>query len=55
MRHITIIGGGVAGLATAIQLVQQSALPFRLTVINPETTFVNGIAYLLVLRYAFIA
>lgn len=45
MQHIVIIGGGFAGIATAIQLVQQSTLPFRLTVINPEATFVTGIAY----------
>lgn len=45
MKHIAIIGGGFAGIATAIQLVQQGESPFRLTVINPEATFVTGIAY----------
>lgn len=45
MKHIAIIGGGFAGIATAIQLVQQGESPFRLTVINPDATFITGIAY----------
>lgn len=45
MKHIAIIGGGFAGIATAIQLVQQGESPFQLSVINPEATFVTGIAY----------
>jgi uncharacterized NAD(P)/FAD-binding protein YdhS len=45
MRHIAIIGGGFAGIATAIQLVHQSESPFQLSVINPGETFATGIAY----------
>lgn len=42
---ITIVGGGFAGAALALQLLRRAEGPLRLTVVEPRATLGRGVAY----------
>lgn len=45
MKHIGIIGGGFTGTLTAVQLIQQTHVPFKITLIHEGEAMCKGIAY----------
>ncbi|MFC0220572.1 FAD/NAD(P)-binding protein [Pseudochelatococcus lubricantis] len=44
-QRVVIIGGGFAGAATAIKLIDAAAVPLRLTIVDPAADIGRGIAY----------
>lgn len=45
MKKIGIIGGGFAGILSAVQLIEKSNLPCEIILINENDTLARGIAY----------
>ncbi len=45
MKRIAIIGGGFTGTMTAVQLIEKSVEPIKITLINELKTLNRGIAY----------
>ena len=45
MKHVAIIGGGFSGTMTAVQLIENSQKPIKITVFSPKEKLNRGIAY----------
>jgi uncharacterized NAD(P)/FAD-binding protein YdhS len=44
-RHVVIIGGGFAGIVTAIKLLDTARSPLRVTIVEPRAELGGGLAY----------
>ncbi len=45
VRRVTIVGGGLSGAATAVQLVRASTLALDITIVEPAAELGRGLAY----------
>ena len=43
--HVVILGGGFAGTATAIKLLDAARSPLRITIVDPRAELGGGLAY----------
>jgi uncharacterized NAD(P)/FAD-binding protein YdhS len=44
-RRVVIVGGGLSGSSTAVQLVRRSSAPLAITVVEPRACVGGGLAH----------